>query len=263
MDLIQKTRKLLATARDLSPSDVDESRARELVLDLGIVLNEHARQYYVLDDPLIVDSEYDRLLRLLSDLESAYPHLIRPDSPTSRIGGAPLASFTKVSHAVPLLSLSNAFNGEELRAWYDRCRRLLDLEDEAVPIVAELKIDGLALSLSYSDGLLVRGATRGDGSVGEDVTANVRTIRSIPLRLHEAAGHEELARLDLEVRGEVYMKRSAFESLNSRLASDGKKVFANPRNASAGALRQLDPKQTARRPLAFFAYSFHVPGGQP
>lgn len=206
---------------------------------------EHA--YYVLDQPLVPDAEYDRLYRELLDLEAKHPDWITPDSLSQRVGGAPLKVFDEVWHTVPMLSLNNAFDEAELIAFDRRCREGLGLEK--VEYACELKFDGLAISLRYEAGVLVRAATRGDGTSGEDVTANVRTIRSIPLRL---AG-KQLPEV-LEVRGEVFMHRDDFERMNKSAAAKGEKEFANPRNAAAGSLRQLDSKITAKRPLSFYAY---------
>jgi DNA ligase (NAD+) len=206
---------------------------------------EHA--YYILDQPLVPDAEYDRLYRELLDLEAKHPDWITPDSLSQRVGGAPLKVFDEVWHTVPMLSLNNAFDEAELIAFDRRCREGLGLEK--VEYACELKFDGLAISLRYEAGVLVRAATRGDGTSGEDVTANVRTIRSIPLRL---AG-KQLPEV-LEVRGEVFMHRDDFERMNKSAAAKGEKEFANPRNAAAGSLRQLDSKITAKRPLSFYAY---------
>lgn len=219
----------------------------------------HNYCYYVLDEPVISDAEYDALMRELRDLEAAHPELVTPDSPTQRVGAPPSEQFAKVQHAVPMLSLANAFDEAGMRAWYDRILRLLG-SDAQVAFVVEPKIDGLAVTLIYRDGVLVRGATRGDGETGEDVTANLRTIPSIPLRLHPFAdGADATTNLPaipplLEVRGEVYMRIADFVRLNEQLAASGEKVAANPRNAAAGSLRQKDPAVTARRPLRFFAY---------
>jgi DNA ligase (NAD+) len=212
-------------------------------------LRHHDYRYYVLDDPEIPDSEYDRLLRELQSLEAAHPGLITPDSPTQRVGAEPLSSFAEAIHRQPMLSLQNAMDEAEMRAFDERLRRALGVE--RVAYVAEPKLDGLAISLLYEDGRLVRGATRGDGHRGEDVTAQVRTIRSIPLRL----SGEDWPPL-LEARGEVFLPIAAFEALNARLREAGGKTFKNPRNAAAGSLRQLDPKVTAERPLAMFCYGF-------
>lgn len=219
----------------------------------------HNYRYYVLDEPVISDAEYDALMRELRNLEAAHPELVTPDSPTQRVGAPPSEQFAKVQHAVPMLSLANAFDEAGIRAWYDRTLRLLG-SDVPVAFVVEPKIDGLAVTLIYRDGVLVRGATRGDGETGEDVTANLRTIPSIPLRLRPFAdGADATTNLPaipplLEVRGEVYMRIADFVRLNEQLAASGEKVAANPRNAAAGSLRQKDPAVTARRPLRFFAY---------
>jgi DNA ligase (NAD+) len=211
-------------------------------------LEEHNYRYYVLDDPTIADSEYDALFRELQALEQAHPELLDLASPTQRVGGAPVAGFGTVRHAQPMLSLENAFSEEEVVAFDRRVRERLDAPGD-VDYSAEPKLDGLAVSLRYEGGVLVRAATRGDGETGEDVTHNVRTIRSVPVRLR---GRDVPA--ELEVRGEVYMPRAGFDALNARLATEGGKRFVNPRNAAAGSLRQLDPRVTAARPLAFFAY---------
>jgi DNA ligase (NAD+) len=211
-------------------------------------LDEHNYRYYVLDDPSITDAEYDVLFRELQALETAHPDLVIPESPTQRVGAAPVATFGTVRHAQPMLSLDNAFSEDEVRAFDRRARERLGTEAELV-YSAEPKLDGLAVSLVYEQGRLAHAATRGDGFVGEDVTHNVRTIRAVPVRLRGAA----LPPL-LEVRGEVYMPRAGFAALNARLAAEGGKPFVNPRNAAAGSLRQLDPRITAGRPLALFAY---------
>jgi DNA ligase (NAD+) len=217
------------------------------IAHLRAELERHNRAYYVLDAPTIPDAEYDRLFRELQTLEAAHPELVTSDSPTQRVGGAPLAEFGQVTHEVPMLSLGNAFSAEEAAAFDRRCREALG--QDVIDYACEPKFDGLAISLLYEDGLFVRGATRGDGFSGEDVTQNLRTVRSIPLRL---TGEAIPARL--EVRGEVLMFRAGFEAMNERQRANGEKEFVNPRNAAAGSLRQLDPKMTAQRPLRFFAY---------
>ncbi|MDD2892869.1 MAG: NAD-dependent DNA ligase LigA [Halothiobacillaceae bacterium] len=222
-----------------------QSRLR--MLRREIAAHDHA--YYVLDAPTIPDAEYDRLMRELREIEAAHPEWVSADSPTQRVGGAPLAGFVSVQHSVPMLSLDNAMGDAELADFDRRVRERLEVE--AVEYNAEPKIDGLAISLRYEDGLLVRAATRGDGERGEDVTANVRTVRAIPLRLLGA----DVPPL-LEVRGEVYMPRRGLATLNARLENAGEKIFANPRNAAAGSLRQLDSRITATRPLSFFAYGW-------
>jgi DNA ligase (NAD+) len=211
----------------------------------------HNYRYYVLDDPLISDAEWDQMLRELIDLEHHYPELISADSPTQRVGATPSDEFASARHRVPMLSLDNAFSDEEVRAFDRRVRERLELADTApaVRYSAEPKLDGLAVSVIYEKGQLVRAATRGDGTVGEDVTANIRTIRAVPLRLN---GHAPAL---IEARGEVFMPRAGFEQLNRQAAERGEKVFANPRNAAAGSLRQLDPRVTAKRPLEIFFYA--------
>jgi DNA ligase (NAD+) len=211
------------------------------------VVRYHNRRYYIEDSPEIPDAEYDALYRELEALEAEYPELVTPDSPTQRVGGEPLEGFEQVRHAVPMLSLANARKLEDLQEWDARVRRLLG-EDEEPRYVTELKIDGLAVSLRYEAGRFVRGATRGNGTVGEDVTANLRTVRSIPARLDDDPPPV------LEPRGEVYMTLGDFEKLNRRQEAEGKPPFANPRNAAAGAIRQLDPRVTATRPLTIFLY---------
>jgi len=217
-------------------------RAREL----QNLLNRYSHEYYVEDKPSVSDAVYDRLFRELQSLEERFPDLRSDDSPTQRVGAAPLQSFSAYRHVGPMLSLSNAFDADELRAWHARVARLLG--GEPLSFVAELKIDGLAISLKYENGVFVAGGTRGDGTMGEDVTPNLRTIRSIPLRLRGA--QPKL----LEVRGEVYMRRSDFELLNERRTAQGLPAFANPRNSAAGGVRQLDARASAKRPLRFFAY---------
>lgn len=211
-------------------------------------IEDHNYRYYVLDDPQVPDSEFDRLFRELQDLEARFPELITPDSPTQRVGGAPLAAFGEVEHRVPMLSLDNALSPEALADFDRRVRERLE-RDGDVRYAAEPKLDGLAISLRYEQGLLVQAATRGDGTHGENVTRNVRTIASVPLRLRGGDWPPLL-----EVRGEIFMPRKGFEALNARQRAQGDKVFANPRNAAAGSLRQLDPGITAARPLAMFCY---------
>lgn len=209
---------------------------------------EHNYRYYVLDDPSIPDAEYDRLLRELQNLESERPELITPDSPTQRVGNTPSSAFAPVHQEWPMLSLANAFSEKEVA---DFVRRIEEkLGSQTLEFSAEPKLDGLAISLRYENGLFVRGATRGDGAVGEDVTANLRTIKAIPLRLRGRDWPTEV-----EIRGEVYMSKAAFERYNDDARRLGEKVLANPRNGAAGSLRQLDPHVTAKRPLSFYAYS--------
>ena len=212
-------------------------------------LNQHNYRYYVLDDPSVTDSEYDRQMLTLLSLEQQYPQLLRADSPSQRVGGEALAAFSQIKHEVPMLSLDNAFSDDELVDFERRVKERLNSSDEIV-FVCEPKLDGAAVSLVYRDGDLIYGATRGDGNVGEDITANVRTIKSIPLRLRG----NNLPSL-LEVRGEIYLPNAGFERLNALAAARGEKTFVNPRNAAAGSLRQLDSKITATRPLEMCAYS--------
>ena len=224
---------------------------RDRIEALRAELERHNHAYYVLDAPTVPDAEYDRLFAELQRLEAAHPELDSPDSPTRRVGGAAAAGFGQIRHAVPMLSLQNAFTDDEVRGFDRRVREAADahgLDLERLRYCAELKFDGLAISLCYEDGRFVRGATRGDGAVGEDVTANLRTVRAIPLRLAGPAPSR------LEVRGEVLMFRADFERMNAAQLERGDKPFVNPRNAAAGSLRQLDPALTARRPLRFFAY---------
>ena len=213
-------------------------------------------EYYVLDEPTLSDAEYDRLFRELLELERAYPTLRTPDSPTQRVGAPPQTQLPKHHHLVPMLSLGNAFNDAELRSWEDRLSRLVGDVIRDSGYAVELKIDGAAVSLTYRDGVLETGATRGNGLVGEDVTPNLRTVREIPLRLRVADPPSLV-----EIRGEVYMPFDRFEQMNEERARIGQSVFANPRNAAAGSLRQLDPSITAARPLRFFGYSIVAPQG--
>ena len=233
-------------ALDETPADAMPEPSVAEIGQLRAVVGALAEAYYVHDAPLVSDVQYDRLFRTLQTLEARFPHLQTPDSPTQRVGGAPQERFEKVTHPVPLLSLANAFESADLRAWYERAVR--GLKGERPALTAELKIDGLALALTYEDGRLAIAATRGDGYTGENVTANVRTVRSVPLKLKG----EATARM--EVRGEAYMRWSTFERLNERLAAAGERVLANPRNGAAGSLRQLDPTITASRGLDFLAY---------
>jgi DNA ligase (NAD+) len=228
----------------------EEAAARIAALRREIA--RHDRLYYELDRPEVSDAEYDRLIEELRALERRHPELISPDSPTQRVGGAPSGKFPKVRHAVPMLSLANALAPEDVATFVERIRRFLKLESEArIDFTAEPKIDGLSVSLRYERGALVRGATRGDGTEGEDITPNVRVVSDIPHRL-KGGGLPEVC----EVRGEVYMRRSAFLALNEQQAAAGRPLFANPRNSAAGSLRQLDPAVTASRPLKFFAYAW-------
>jgi DNA ligase (NAD+) len=219
-------------------------------------LRYHNHLYYVLDDPQIPDVEYDRLFRELQALETAHPELITPDSPTQRVGAAPLTEFGEIKHAIPMLSLGNVFSDEELLAFDKRIHDRLK-SDAETEFVAEPKLDGLAISILYENGVFTRAATRGDGETGEDVTHNVRTIASVPLRLL-GEGYPTV----LEVRGEIYMPKAGFEAFNAKMRALGEKTFVNPRNAAAGSLRQLDPRLTAQRPLDIFCYAVgQVDGG--
>ncbi len=213
-------------------------------------IQQHNYSYYVLDEPAIPDTEYDKLMRSLQELEDANPKLITADSPTQRVGAKPLDSFASAKHEVPMLSLGNVFSVEELKAFEIRIKDRLKI-DINIDYTAEPKLDGLAVSLIYKKGLLVRGATRGDGMTGEDITENIRTIKSIPLRLRK---HKKLPDT-LEVRGEVFMSKKGFEKMNAVARKKGEKTFVNPRNAAAGSLRQLDPRNTAKRPLDIYFYS--------
>src|SRR5688572_26305762 len=213
-------------------------------------------EYYVLDRPTLTDAEYDRLFRELQEIERAHPSLRTADSPTLRVGIEPQSALAKHQHLVPMLSLANAFNDQELEEWQDRVVRLVGESVKQSGYDCELKIDGAAVSLTYREGVLIAGATRGNGIVGENVTANLRTIKQIPLRLR-GKNHP----FQMEVRGEVYMPFSGFERMNEERVKAGEPVFANPRNSAAGALRQLDPAVSAARPLRFFAYAVAVQEG--
>jgi DNA ligase (NAD+) len=220
-------------------------------------IRHHNYRYHALDDPEIPDIEYDRLLRELQALEAEYPELITPDSPTQRVGDAPISAFGTVQHELPMLSLGNAFSEDELREFHRRVLDKLELDDQAeLKYAAEPKLDGAAVSLLYENGVLIRGATRGDGTTGEDITHNVRTIESIPLKLL-GNGYPDR----LEVRGEVFMPKAGFDEYNAKARAAGEKTFVNPRNAAAGSLRQLNPKLTAERPLDMYAYSVGVASG--
>ncbi len=231
-----------------SISDMNRHEAKKRVRELHAVIRHHDYLYYVKDQPEVADSEYDVLFAELKRLEEQFPELVRPDSPTQRVGGAPLDQFEKVEHLGPMLSLDSDQAEEALRRFDERIRNALELEK--IAYVAEPKLDGASVELVYENGGLTRALTRGDGVVGERITENVRTISSVPLRLRDEAAPPALAAL----RGEVIMRVDAFEKLNERLLSEGKKVFANPRNAAAGALRQLDPRVTAERPLDIYVY---------
>ncbi|HLJ84846.1 MAG TPA: NAD-dependent DNA ligase LigA [Candidatus Eremiobacteraceae bacterium] len=221
--------------------------AKKRAAELRAQLERWSREYYVLDAPSVSDAEYDVALRALAELEAEHPELASPDSPTQRVGGEASSIFAPYRHRTPMLSLGNAFGADELRAWHARLRR--QLPDEDIAFVAELKIDGLAIAIRYRDGLFADGGTRGDGTTGEDVSHNLRTVRAIPLRLHD---HPPAV---FEARGELYMRGSEFERFNARRSAAGEQTYVNPRNAASGAVRQLDPKVTASRPLRFYAYA--------
>ncbi|RZW19272.1 MAG: NAD-dependent DNA ligase LigA, partial [Desulfobulbaceae bacterium] len=219
-------------------------------------LNEHAYRYHVLDDPLISDGEYDRLFQELLKLEEAYPGLAAEDSPTRRVGGVALDKFEQVAHRLPMLSLENGFSDQDLRDFILRLERFLN-EPVSTGFSAEPKMDGLAVELVYQQGRMITGSTRGDGLIGEDISAQLKTITAIPLSLLRS--NSDL----LEVRGEVYMEKQGFADLNDSQLAQGLQPFANPRNAAAGSLRQLDPSITAQRPLRFFAYGVGDPESTP
>ncbi|GAA3900284.1 NAD-dependent DNA ligase LigA [Halomonas cibimaris] len=231
------------SAQPLPAAVDDQARALRAALD------DANYRYYVLDEPTLTDADYDRTLRRLQTLEAEYPALVTPDSPTQRVGAPPADGFAEIEHAVPMLSLANAFDRDEVFAFAQRVAERLECEPDEVTFTAEPKLDGAAVSLVYERGELVRGATRGDGRTGEDITANLRTLRSVPLALRG----DSVPAL-LEVRGEVIMRHAGFERLNAKAREEGGKVFANPRNAAAGSLRQLDPSVTDTRPLEFHAY---------
>lgn len=246
--------KAQSTKKSAPAGALTKASVRRRVAQLRRLIEHHSRLYYVLDSPQISDAEYDRLVRELRELEARFPDLVTPDSPTQQVGAPPSETFAPVSHRQPMLSLANAFDDDELLAWARRAQAALG--GSRVEYVCELKIDGAAISLTYEDGRFVRGATRGNGFQGEDVTANLKTIKSLPLRL----------RVDrppafLEVRGEVYLAISAFEAINREREASGEVAFANPRNAAAGSLRQLDPAVTASRPLDLFMYGVGAADG--
>src|SRR3954462_15747234 len=221
-------------------------------------IRRHEYRYYVLDDPQISDADFHRLMNELKKLEAAHPELITPDSPTQRVGAKPREGFVKVAHSAPMLSLDNAYSEEELRDWERRVHELSGCKD--IEYVCELKLDGMSLALRYQDGKLVRGITRGDGNTGEDVTSNVRTVRSVPLSI----SHDQLKKagipLDFEVRGEMLMPIASFKKMNEERAKQGLSQFANPRNATAGTVGPLEPRITAQRRLDYFAYRLIVGG---
>ncbi len=239
----------------LSSLDVDMDHVRQRMRHLQSLIEDANYRYYVLDDPAIPDAEWDLLLRELQSLELQHPAFADPNSPTQRIGSRPASGFDEVAHTTPMLSLANAFSDEEVGDFVNRITK--ETGDANPEFSVEPKLDGLAISLRYENGLFVRGATRGDGSTGEDVTANLRTVKCIPLKLRGEAPHV------LEVRGEVYMPKADFEAYNTRALNEGGKTLANPRNGAAGSLRQLDPRITAMRPLAFYAYALGEVSAMP
>src|SRR5918995_1651463 len=238
------------------PSDTLSLERR--VNALRKAIEKHNYDYYILDQPTATDADYDALLRDLRTIEAEHPELVTPESPTQRVGIAPQGRFSQIRHPLPMLSLSNVYDRGNLDAWAARLERILPRAD--FTYVTEPKIDGLAVALTYTDGVLQRGATRGDGVTGEDVTSNLRTIRNVPLRLMD--GEAPLPHV-VEVRGEVFMRHADFIKLNERIGRDGGRPFMNPRNAAAGSLRQLDPAITAQRPLRLLAYGIgYAEGGQ-
>ncbi|TSJ90344.1 NAD-dependent DNA ligase LigA [Gilliamella apicola] len=244
------------TEHSVAPSSSNQDVITQ-ISTLRDLIRHHEYCYYVLDAPEIPDVEYDKLIKQLQNLELAHPELVTPDSPTQRVGGAPLSQFSSIRHQLPMLSLDNVFDESSFIAFNKRIKDRLELsEDQAVEYCCELKLDGLAVSLLYENGQFIQAATRGDGTTGEDITANVRTIKTIPLVLH---GENIPPRL--EVRGEVFMTHKGFTKLNAEAEKRNEKIFANPRNAAAGSLRQLDPKITAKRPLTFFCYGIGINEG--
>src|SRR3989454_4864232 len=225
---------------------VDEKQAAKRLEQLRDEIRKHDRLYYDEATPTISDREYDRLYKELADLEAQFPDLVTPDSPTQRVGGKPLKAFEQVAHLIPMLSLDNTYSEEEVKNFYVRMQRLLP--NEKIPVVIEPKVDGVAVSLIYENGRLRQAATRGDGNVGDNITQNIRTIRSVPERLRNMAPKL------VEVRGEVYMDRKGFEKLNGQRKEQGLPLFANPRNAAAGSLKQLDPTIVTKRPLGIVLY---------
>jgi len=243
---------MLTSRMENSVTEPVKAEGHQRICELRHLLQQASYEYYILDAPSISDTVYDQLYRELQELETCYPELISPDSPTQRVGERPATQFTSVKHNIPLYSLENAFNLEEFANWQERWRRVAP-DTSLFEYVAELKIDGSALALTYEDGVLVRGATRGDGVTGEEITQNIRTIRSIPLRL--ALDNPPAV---VEVRGEAFLPLEVFEQINQERQQAGDALFANPRNAAAGTLRQLDSRIVAKRRLDFFAYTLHV-----
>uniref|UniRef100_UPI0002D3D99C NAD-dependent DNA ligase LigA n=1 Tax=Calothrix sp. PCC 6303 TaxID=1170562 RepID=UPI0002D3D99C len=241
--------------------ELTQPQIKQRIDELRKLLQKASYAYYVLDQPTMEDTIYDKLYRELQDLETQHPTLVTPDSPTQRVGEKPATQFNSVRHNVPLYSLENAFNVEELNSWDNRWKRQLTSlnQDEKIDYVCELKIDGNALALTYQNGVLIRGVTRGDGVTGEDITQNVRTIRSIPLRLNIDAFSEGIPER-IEVRGETFLPLDVFTQINEERQKNGETLFANPRNATAGTLRQLDSRIVDKRRLDFFCYTLHIPG---
>src|SRR6478672_5285425 len=247
------------TSSNVPVADLTEAQAKAELKRLAAEIGEHDKRYYQDDAPTVSDAEYDALRRRNEEIEALFPALVRTDSPSRRVGAQPSQKFAKVRHAVPMLSLGNAFSDDEVIEFVERVRRFLRLQvEEKVVFTAEPKIDGLSCTLRYERGRLVRGATRGDGTEGEEVTPNVRTLADIQDTLRGKRVPDIC-----EVRGEVYMTKSAFMALNERQKAAGRQVFANPRNSAAGSLRQLDPTITASRPLGFFAYSWGEMSAMP
>src|SRR5579863_7527472 len=232
--------------------DVENKIAEKKIEALREKIRHHEYLYYVLDNPEISDLDFDKLMRQLKDLEAEHPALLAPDSPTQRVGGKPREGFVKVRHSSPMLSLDNTYNEEELRDWERRVHELTGRQE--VDYVCELKLDGMSLALIYEDGRLMRGITRGDGSVGEDVTLNIRTVRSIPLSIDKDKLRKAGLPDSFEARGELLMPTAAFKKLNEERERAGLATFANPRNFTAGTVRQLDANVTAQRRLDFFPY---------
>ena len=249
----------LRTSSSIPTAELTEAQAKAELKRLAAEIGAHDKHYYQDDAPTVSDADYDALRRRNEEIEALFPELVRTDSPSRRVGAQPSQKFAKVRHAVPMLSLGNAFSDDEVLEFVERVRRFLRLPvEEKVVFTAEPKIDGLSCTLRYERGRLVRGATRGDGTEGEEVTPNVRTLADIPDTLRGKRVPDIC-----EVRGEVYMTKSAFMALNERQKAAGRQVFANPRNSAAGSLRQLDPTITASRPLGFFAYSWGEMSAMP
>ena len=255
--LVQVKFNLGGAAAPPYPYKMTVTQAKTRQAELAAEIRRHDHLYYVQARPSISDQDYDRLYRELADLEKEFPELATPESPTQRIGDQPVKGFTQVAHLQPMLSLDNTYSQNEVHSFLTRVQKLLP--NQTLSWTVEPKIDGLAVSLRYENGLLSIGATRGDGTMGDNITANLKTIRSLPIRLH----HRFLPRM-LEVRGEVYMSRSGFQKLNEERAAAGEEVFANPRNSAAGSLKQLDPRIVAKRPLGIVLYALgRVEGASP